>query len=116
MSPTRRIAVMLTREKSASGRSIELVDLRTISPLDTETIVESVNKTGRAVIVHEAPKTCGFGAELSASVAEDAMLHLKGPIMRVTGYDVVMPLPRLEEHYLPTRDRIRGAIEEVVKY
>ncbi len=102
--------------ESVEELDAEVIDLQTLSPFDEETVYRSVRKTGRVVIVHEAPKTCGFGAELSASIAEDAMLHLKGPIMRVTGYDVVMPLPRLEEHYLPTRDRIRGAIEEVVKY
>ncbi|HSB51803.1 MAG TPA: alpha-ketoacid dehydrogenase subunit beta [Dissulfurispiraceae bacterium] len=102
--------------ESVGELDAEVIDLQTLSPFDEETVYRSVRKTGRVVIVHEAPKTCGFGAELSASVAEDAMLHLKGPIMRVTGYDVVMPLPKLEEHYLPTRDRIRGAIEEVLKY
>ncbi|MDP1759396.1 MAG: transketolase C-terminal domain-containing protein, partial [Thermodesulfovibrionales bacterium] len=63
-----------------------------------------------------APKTCGFGAELSATIAEDAMLHLKAPIMRVTGYDVVLPLPKLEDFYIPTSARIKKAIEEVMKY
>ncbi|MFZ6007451.1 MAG: alpha-ketoacid dehydrogenase subunit beta, partial [Nitrospirota bacterium] len=94
----------------------EVIDLMTLNPFDEETIFKSVKKTGRVVIVHEAPKTCGFGAELSATIAEDAMLYLKGPIMRITGYDVVMPLPKLEDYYTPTVERIRKVIEEVMKY
>jgi len=94
----------------------EVIDLMTLSPLDEETILKSVKKTGRVVIVHEAAKTCGFGAELSATIAEDAMLHLKAPIMRVTGFDVVMPLPKLEDFYIPTAARIKKAIDEVMKY
>jgi len=68
------------------------------------------------VIVHEAPKTCGFGAELSASIAEDVMLHLKAPIIRVAGHDAVMPLPKLEDHYMPTAARIQKALKEAMKY
>jgi len=94
----------------------EVIDLMTLKPFDEETILKSAKKTGRVVIVHEAPKTCGFGAELSATIAEDAMLHLKSPIMRVTGYDVVLPLPKLEDYYIPTSARIKKAIEEVMKY
>jgi len=94
----------------------EVIDLMTLSPLDEETILKSVKKTGRVVIVHEAAKTCGFGAELSATIAEDAMLHLKAPIMRVAGFDVVMPLPKLEDFYIPTVARIKKAIEEAMKY
>ena len=94
----------------------EVIDLMTLKPFDEETILKSVKKTGRVVIVHEAPKTCGFGAELSATIAEDAMLYLKSPIIRVTGYDVVLPLPKLEDYYIPTAARIKKAIEEVMKY
>lgn len=102
--------------KAVEGFNAEVIDLMTLNPLDEETIFKSVKKTGRLVIVHEAPKTCGFGAELSATVAEDAMLYLKGPIIRTTGYDVVMPFPKLEDYYMPTLDRIRKGIEEVMKY
>jgi pyruvate dehydrogenase E1 component beta subunit len=94
----------------------EVIDLMTLSPLDEEAILKSAKKTGRVVIVHEAPKTCGFGAELSATIAEDAMLYLKAPIIRVAGYDVVLPLPKLEDFYIPTAARIKKAIEEVMKY
>lgn len=102
--------------QAVEGFDAEVIDLMTLSPFDEETLFASVKKTGRVVIVYEAPKTCGFGAELSASIAEDAMLYLKAPIMRVTGYDVVMPLPRLEEHYMPSVERIRKALDEVMKY
>jgi pyruvate dehydrogenase E1 component beta subunit len=94
----------------------EVIDLMTLNPFDEDTIFKSVKKTGRVVIVHEAPKTCGFGAELSATIAEDAMLYLKAPIIRVAGYDVVMPLPKLEDYYMPTVERIKKGIEEVMRY
>jgi len=102
--------------KAVEGVNAEVIDLMTLSPFDEETILKSVKKTGRIIIAHEAVKTCGFGAELSATIAEDAMLHLKAPIMRVTGYDVVLPLPKLEDFYIPTAARIKKAIEEVMKY
>jgi len=102
--------------QAAEGIDAEVIDLMTLSPFDEETIFRSVKKTGRVVIVYEAPKTCGFGAEISATIAEDAMLYMKAPIMRVTGYDAVMPLPKLEDHYVPTVERIRKAIEEIMKY
>jgi pyruvate dehydrogenase E1 component beta subunit len=102
--------------KAVEGFGAEVIDLMTLSPFDEETIMNSVKKTGRVVIVHEAPKTCGFGAELSASIAEEAILFLKAPILRVTGFDVVIPLARLEEQYMPTVERIRKALNEVMKY
>lgn len=102
--------------QAVEGFDAEVIDLMTLNPFDEETIFKSVKKTGRVVIVHEAPKTCGFGAELSATIAEDAMLYLRAPIMRITGYDVVMPLPKLEDYYMPTVERIRRGIEEVMKY
>ena len=102
--------------KAVENIDAEVIDLMTLSPFDEETIFKSVKKTGRVVIVHEAPKTCGFGAELSATIAEDAMLYLKAPIIRVAGYDTVMPLPKLEDFYMPTVERIKKGIEEVMKY
>ncbi|TAL28189.1 MAG: alpha-ketoacid dehydrogenase subunit beta, partial [Nitrospirae bacterium] len=102
--------------KAVENIAAEVIDLMTLSPFDEETIFKSVKKTGRVVIVHEAPKTCGFGAELSATIAEDAMLYLKAPIIRVAGYDTVMPLPKLEDFYMPTVERIKKGIEEVMKY
>lgn len=99
-----------------SGRSIELIDLRTIYPVDMKTIEASVKKTGRVVIVHEAPKTCGFGAEIASRIMEHCFLHLEAPIQRVTGFDTVMPYYKLELEYLPEADRIGKAIEEVAAY
>jgi pyruvate dehydrogenase E1 component beta subunit len=99
-----------------SDRSIELIDLRTISPLDMEPIVASVKKTGRLVIVHEAPKTCGLGAEVASRIMERCFLHLEAPIQRVTGFDAVMPYYKLELEYLPEAERIGKAIEEVAVY
>lgn len=102
--------------QAVEGFDAEVIDLMTLNPFDEDMIFKSVKKTGRVVIVHEASKTGGFGAELSATIAEDAMLYLKAPIMRVTGYDVVMPLPKLEDYYMPTVERIRKGIEEAMKY
>jgi pyruvate dehydrogenase E1 component beta subunit len=102
--------------RAVEGYDAEVIDLMTLQPFDEETILNSVKKTGRVVIVHEAPKTCGFGAELSATIAEEDILYLKAPILRVTGYDVIIPLPKLEDYYLPSVERIRKAIDEVMKY
>ncbi|KAF0221008.1 MAG: pyruvate dehydrogenase E1 component subunit [Geobacteraceae bacterium] len=102
--------------QAVEGYDAEVIDPMTLSPFDEETMYASVKKTGRAVIVHEAPKTCGFGAELAASIAEEAMLHLKGPILRVTGSDVPVTLARLIDHYLPSVERVRKALDEILKY
>ncbi len=102
--------------QSVEGFDADVIDLMTLSPFDEEAVLQSAKKTGRVVIVHEAPSTCGLGAELSAFIAEHAMLHLKAPILRVTGYDVVMPLPKLEDYYLPNTTRIRKALEAVLQY
>ena len=99
-----------------SERSIELIDLRTISPLDLSTITTSVKKTGRVVIVHEAPKTAGLGAEIATSIMEHCFLHLEAPVQRVTGFDTVMPYYKLELDYLPDAERIGKAVEEVAVY
>ncbi len=100
----------------ASNRSIELIDLRTIYPLDTDTIVKSVCKTGRAVIVQEAPKTCGLAAEITSRIMEECFLHLEAPVQRVCGFDVMMPYYKLELEYLPDAERIGKALEEVSAY
>lgn len=92
--------------------SVELIDLRTLSPLDVDTLVASVSKTGRAVVVHEAPKTCGLGAEIAALINEKAMFKLKAPVLRVTGFDVPVPYYKLEEHHLPGPERICRAVEQ----
>ncbi len=99
-------------ELDKEGISAEVIDLATISPLDIDTILESVEKTGRLVIVHEAARTCGVGAEVAAGVAEKGIWDLKAPIMRVTGYDTVMPLFRLEYEYLPSVARIIDGVKK----
>jgi pyruvate dehydrogenase E1 component beta subunit len=99
-----------------SKYDIELIDLRTVSPLDFDTIRESVKKTGRAVIVHEAPRTLGLASEISAMINENLLLSLKAPVARVTGFDIVMPLPQMENYYLPDEKRITAAIEETMEF
>lgn len=94
----------------------EIIDLLTLSPFDEETVLRSVRKTGRVVIVHEAPKTCGFGAELAATIADEAILYLRGPVLRVTGPDVPVPLAKLVEYYLPDEARICAAVDELLRY
>jgi 2-oxoisovalerate dehydrogenase E1 component beta subunit len=103
------------REAEAEGIDCEVLDLRSLQPLDLDAIVRSVTKTGRAVIVHEAPRTCGFGAELVALVQERCFLRLEAPIARVTGFDTPFPYA-LEMEYLPRAPRILKAIREVVAY
>ncbi len=102
--------------KSVDGYDAEVIDLLTLNPLDLETLLASVRKTGRVVIVHEAIKTCGLGAEIAATLAEEAMLHLRAPILRVTAPDVPVPLAKLIDQYLPGPDKIRAALDEVLKY
>ncbi|WP_246998185.1 alpha-ketoacid dehydrogenase subunit beta [Halosolutus gelatinilyticus] len=98
------------------GVDAEVVDLRTLSPLDVETIVDSFEKTGRAVIVHEAPKSVGLGAEVAATVQEHALLYQEAPIKRVTGFDAPVPLHALEDYYLPQAVRIQDGILETVDF
>ncbi len=99
----------------AEGISVEVIDVRTLLPFDVETLVESVKKTGRAVVVHEAPKTCGYGAELAASIYERALEYLEAPIGRVTGFDIPFPFS-LEHEYLPNADRTLGAIRKTLEW
>ncbi len=98
------------------GISAEVIDVATLKPLDTQTILASVERTGRLVIVHEAALTAGFGAEISAQVAEHGLLSLQAPIARVAGYDTVVPLPRLEDFYMPDEARILEAARRAVAF
>src|SRR5690606_25599624 len=100
--------------QAETGWSIELIDLRTISPVDRETIIHSVQKTGRCVIVHEAPQQGGFGSELIALINEHAFFHLQAPVARVCGYDVPTPFFAREQFHLPSPQRTRAAIEQVM--
>jgi len=106
-------AAQLVQEK---GVRAEVIDLRTLSPFDTETVIESVKKTKRVVIVHEAPRTCGLGAELVARINEEALLYLEAPVERVTGFDTVIPFPKMEHYYLPNAQRVVRAIERVMGF
>ncbi len=94
----------------------EVIDLRTISPMDVEMIVSSIKKTGRGVVVHEAPKTCGLGAEIVAMINEKAFLSLQAPIERVTGFDIPVPLMKTENYYLPNAKRIVIAAKKVMSF
>ncbi|MFC6962263.1 alpha-ketoacid dehydrogenase subunit beta [Halocatena marina] len=98
------------------GIETEVIDLRTLSPLDVETIVESFKKTGRAAIVHEAPKTAGLGAEISTIIQEEALVYQEAPIQRITGFDAPMPLHALEGYYLPQAVRIQEGILDAVEF
>ncbi len=95
---------------------VELIDLLSISPMDTQTIVDSVSKTGRCVIVHEGPRTCGIAAEIIARLNEKAFEHLEAPIKRVTGYDIHFPHFQVEQHYLPDPDTIIEAVKQTLAY
>ncbi|MBW2587577.1 MAG: alpha-ketoacid dehydrogenase subunit beta, partial [Deltaproteobacteria bacterium] len=108
-------AFTAAEEVAKQGVDVEVIDLRTLWPLDVEAVVASVEKTGRVVIVHEAPRTCGFGSELVALIAERAFLHLEAPPIRVTGWDTPFPLTH-EHEYLPLAHRIAPALLETARY
>lgn len=114
--PTVATALAAARLAAADGVKVEVIDLRALSPLDMPTIVASVRKTGRAIVVHEAPGSGGLGAEIGQRLMESCFEQLKAPVLRVTGYDVPYPPSRNEEHYLPDADRILDALEKVMSY
>ena len=109
------IALDAAEKAEAAGISVEVIDLRTLMPFDLDAIVASVAKTGRCVVVHEAPRTCGFGAELAASIQERAMAQLEAPILRVTGLDTPFPYS-LEHEYMPNPDRVLGTIRQTLEW
>ena len=113
MRPTLEAADDLTE---SDGASIEIIDLLTVSPMDTETIVQSVSKTGRAVMIHEAPRSCGIGAEVVARIVENCLMHLHAPIRRVTGFDVQFPYFARERAYMVNAERIAHAAREVLAF
>lgn len=106
------VALEAAELAAAKGINVEVVDLRTLMPFDIDAILSSVKKTGRVVILHEACKTCGFGAEIAAQIAERALLQLEAPIVRVAGFDVPFPYV-LEDEYMPNANRVLNAIEKV---
>jgi pyruvate dehydrogenase E1 component beta subunit len=110
------VALEAAEKVSGEGADLEIIDLRTLSPLDRDTVLDSVKKTKRAIVLHEAPKSCGFGAELSALLMEEAILHLEAPVQRVTGFDTPMPLPTMEKLYLPDANRLVLAVEKAMEF
>jgi len=98
------------------GVSVEVIDVATLKPLDINTILESVEKTGRCIVVHEAPLTCGVGAEIISQVAEKALFSLKAPPARVTGFDTIVPYARLEKYYIPSEKRITDAVQQLMEF
>jgi len=107
---------MEAAENVAGEIDVEVVDLRTLSPLDEETVVESFKKTGRAAVVHEAPKTGGLAGEIAATIQEEALLYQEAPVERITGFDVPYPLYALEDYYLPEPERIEDGIRDAVEF
>ncbi|UCF36560.1 MAG: alpha-ketoacid dehydrogenase subunit beta [Acidobacteriota bacterium] len=100
---------------ASDGITVEVIDLRTLLPWDVETVLSSVEKTGRVAIVHEAPRTCGYGAEIAATIAEKSLLNLQAPVLRVAGLDTPFPYT-LEHEYLPNEKRIRKVLNDLINY
>jgi pyruvate/2-oxoglutarate/acetoin dehydrogenase E1 component len=100
----------------AVGASVEVLDIRSLKPLDEEALLASVAKTGHVVIVQEAPRVCGFAAELAAILAEKAILDLQAPVLRVTGYDVPYPYWQIEDAYMPSVERVVDAVRRVLEF
>ena len=96
--------------------SCEVLDMRSLKPLDEDALLASVGKTGRAVVVQEAPRVCGFAAEVAAVLAEKAIFDLRGPVLRVTGYDVPYPYWQIEDAYMPSVERVVDAVEKLLEY
>jgi pyruvate dehydrogenase E1 component beta subunit len=111
-----RSLLAATRAADEHGVELEVIDLRSLVPLDLDLLAESVRRTGRAVVVHEAPMTAGFGAEVVARIVEDCFDFLEAPVLRVTGYDMPYPPATIEEHYVPSVDRILDAVLRVTTY
>jgi 2-oxoisovalerate dehydrogenase E1 component beta subunit len=109
--PMVRTSLEAATAAAEDGRDLEVIDLRSLSPLDMPTVYESVKRTGRAVVVHEAPGNLGLGAELAARITEECFYSLEAPVLRVTGYDVPYPAARVEEDYLPDLDRVLDAVD-----
>jgi len=111
-----RPTLAAAEELEAEGVDVEVVDLRTLAPMDTDAIVASFEKTGRAAVVHEAPRTGGLAGEIVATIQEEALLHQEAPVTRITGFDVPFPLYALEDYYLPETARIKDGITDAVEF
>ena len=114
--PMVKTALQAAEAAAEEGRSLEVVDLRTLSPLDLDPVIESVRRTGRCVVVHEAPVTLGLGAEIAARVTETCFHSLEAPVLRVGGYDTPYPPSKLEEDYLPDLDRVLDAVDRAMEF
>ncbi len=114
--PMVRTAMEAADAAADEGWSLEIVDLRSLAPLDTASIVASVKRTGRAIVVHEAARNLGLGAEIAARIQEGAFYHLEAPVLRATGFDTPYPPAKLEEYWLPDVDRILDAVERSLAY
>ena len=114
--PTVAPALHAAEVAADHGISAEVIDLRSLVPLDVDAVVESVRRTGRCVVVHEAARTLGMGSELAALVQEKAFYSLEAPVLRATGFDTPYPPPRLEKHWLPNADRILDLVERTMAY
>ena len=114
--PMVKTALQAAEAAAEEGRSLEVVDLRTVSPLDLDPVYESVRRTGRCVVVHEAPVTLGLGAEIAARVTEACFHSLEAPVLRVGGYDTPYPPSKLEEEYLPDLDRVLDAVDRSLSF
>ncbi|MSR99921.1 alpha-ketoacid dehydrogenase subunit beta [Arthrobacter sp. BL-252-APC-1A] len=110
------VALAAAEAAAEDGRSIEVIDLRSISPIDFDTVTESVRRTGRLIVTHEAPTFGGIGGEIASRVAERAFLHLEAPVLRVGGFHMPYPVAAVEEHYLPDIDRLLDALDTVFSY
>lgn len=114
--PMVKVALQSAQAAAAEGHSLEVIDLRSLSPLDTETIFASVRKTGRCVIVHEAPTFLGMGSEIAAEIQRECFYSLEAPVMRVGGYNIPYPPSRFEEEYLPGLDRVLDAVDQAMAF
>lgn len=110
------VRTCLEAARASSDVSLEVIDLQSLSPLDIETLVASVERTGRLVVVHEASANIGLGAEIAARVTERCFYSLEAPVLRVTGFDIPYPASRLEEHFLPDLDRVLDAVDRAMAY
>lgn len=111
-----QVALQAAEECATKGIDVEVLDLRSLVPLDIDAIAEAVSRTGRAVVVQEAPLTAGFASEVVAAVQEGAFLSLQAPIRRVSGWDLPYPMPLVEDHYVPSVERVVHAIEQTVGF
>lgn len=111
-----RVVENVSEEAGKEGIDVEIIDLRTLSPLDEDAIIASVEKTGKALVVHEAPKTCGLGAEIVSVINEKALLHLTAPIFRITGQDIAVPFAKGEDYYVPSVNRILLGLKKAINF